>query len=40
MVKRLSSIIEPILLIFIGGIVGVIALSLFLPMFSLVKVIR
>lgn len=40
MVKRLSSIIEPILLIFIGGIVGLIALSLFLPMFSLVKVIR
>ncbi len=39
-VKRLSSIIEPLLLIFIGGVVGVIALSLFLPMFNLVKVIR
>ncbi|MFH1061316.1 MAG: type II secretion system F family protein [Candidatus Omnitrophota bacterium] len=39
-VKRLSSIIEPVLLIFIGGIVGMIALSLFLPMFDLVKVIK
>ena len=39
-VKRLSSIIEPILLVFIGGIVGMIALSLFLPMFNLVKVIH
>jgi type IV pilus assembly protein PilC len=39
-VKRLSSIIEPVLLVFIGGIVGMIALSLFLPMFDLVKVIK
>jgi type IV pilus assembly protein PilC len=39
-VKRLSSIIEPVLLIFIGGVVGMIALSLFLPMFNLVKVIH
>ncbi|MBU2064020.1 MAG: type II secretion system F family protein [Candidatus Omnitrophica bacterium] len=40
MVKRLSAIIEPILLIFIGGIVGLIALALFLPMFNLVKIIQ
>ncbi|MBI4846714.1 MAG: type II secretion system F family protein [Candidatus Omnitrophica bacterium] len=39
-VKRLSSIIEPVLLVFIGGVVGIIALSLFLPMFNLVKVFR
>ncbi|MBU4304650.1 MAG: type II secretion system F family protein [Candidatus Omnitrophica bacterium] len=39
-VKRLSSIIEPVLLVIIGGVVGMIALSLFLPMFSLVKVFR
>ncbi|MBU1045160.1 MAG: type II secretion system F family protein [Candidatus Omnitrophica bacterium] len=39
-VKRLSSIIEPVLLVFIGGIVGMIALSLFLPMFNLVNVIK
>ncbi len=39
-VKRLSSIIEPILLVFIGGVVGVIALALFLPMFNLVRVIH
>jgi len=40
MVKRLSAIIEPILLVFIGGVVGLIALSLFLPMFDLVKVVK
>ena len=40
MVKRLSSIIEPVLLVFIGGMVGMIALSLFLPMFNLVNVIH
>ncbi len=40
MVKRLSSIIEPILLVFIGVVVGGTALSLFLPMFSLVRVFR
>ena len=39
-VKRLSSIIEPVLLVFIGGMVGMIALSLFLPMFNLVRVIK
>lgn len=39
-VKRLSSVIEPILLVFIGGMVGLVALSLFLPMFNLVKVIK
>ncbi len=39
-VKRLSSIIEPVLLVFIGGMVGTIALSLFLPMFNLVQVIH
>ncbi|MCK5347507.1 MAG: type II secretion system F family protein, partial [Candidatus Heimdallarchaeota archaeon] len=39
-VKRLSSIIEPIMLVFIGAIVAVISLSLFLPMFNLVNVIK
>ncbi|MCG2711549.1 MAG: type II secretion system F family protein [Candidatus Omnitrophica bacterium] len=39
-VKRLSSIIEPIMLIFIGAIVAVIALALFLPMFNMVNVIK
>ncbi|MCM8813049.1 MAG: type II secretion system F family protein [Candidatus Omnitrophica bacterium] len=38
MVKRLSAVVEPIMLVFIGGMVGLIALSLFLPMFSLIKV--
>lgn len=39
-VKRLSSIIEPILLVVIGGMVGGIALALFLPMFNLIRVFR
>jgi len=39
-VKRLSSIVEPIMLIIIGAIVAVIALSLFLPMFNMVKIIK
>lgn len=39
MVKRLSSIVEPIMLIVIGIIVAVIALSLFLPMFNMINVI-
>ena len=39
-VKRLSSIVEPIMLVFIGAIVAFIALSLFLPMFNLVQVVN
>lgn len=39
-VKRLSSIVEPIMLIFIGSIVAVIALSLFLPMFNMINIIK
>lgn len=39
-VKRLSSVIEPILLVGIGGFVGLVALALFLPMFNMVKVIK
>jgi len=40
MIKRLSSIIEPIMLLIIGVMVGGISISLFLPMFDLVKVFR
>lgn len=39
-VKRLSSIIEPIMLVFIGVVVAFIALSLFLPMFNMVKIVQ
>ncbi|MFC1808453.1 type II secretion system F family protein, partial [Candidatus Omnitrophota bacterium] len=39
-VKKITVLLEPILTIFLGGIVMFIALSLYLPIFNLVKVIR
>lgn len=33
--KRSSTIIEPIMIVFMGGVIGMIALALFLPMFNL-----
>ena len=35
MVKALTSIIEPIMMIFVGGIVGFIVIALYMPMFTL-----
>ena len=34
-VKALTSIIEPVMIIFVGGIVGVIVISMYLPLFSI-----
>lgn len=39
-INGLASLIEPILIIFIGGIVGVIVISLYLPIFNLVNIIK
>jgi type IV pilus assembly protein PilC len=36
-VKRLTSILEPLLLIVIGGVVGVVVLSIYLPIISSVQ---
>jgi type IV pilus assembly protein PilC len=36
-VKSLTSIIEPIMIIFIGAIVGFVVISMYLPMFSVYK---
>ena len=36
-VKNLSSILEPVLLLFMGGIVGFIALSFITPIYQLTK---
>lgn len=36
-VKALTSIIEPIMIIFIGGIVGFVVISMYLPMFEVYK---
>ena len=34
-VKALTSIMEPVMIIFVGGIVGVIVISMYLPLFSI-----
>ncbi len=39
-VRALASIIEPILIVIIGGVVGTIVIALYLPIFNLVNVIR
>ncbi|MFH0790903.1 MAG: type II secretion system F family protein [Candidatus Omnitrophota bacterium] len=38
--KNLTTLIEPILLVFLAGIVAVVALSLFLPMFKMIGVLE
>jgi type IV pilus assembly protein PilC len=39
-VKGLTSMIEPLLIIFLGGVVGFIAISIMTPMFKLVNSIK
>jgi type IV pilus assembly protein PilC len=39
-VKALTALIEPIMIIFVGGIVGFIVISMYLPMFSIYEHIR
>jgi type IV pilus assembly protein PilC len=39
-VKALTSLIEPIMILFVGGIVGFIVISMYLPIFSLYEKIR
>lgn len=39
-VKSLTSIIEPIMMIFIGGIVGLVVVSMYLPIFNLFKLVQ
>lgn len=40
MIKSLTAILEPIMMIFVGGIVGFIVLSLYMPMFGIFDKIR
>lgn len=40
MAKGLTSLIEPLMIIFVGGIVGVMVISLYLPIFSVITQIR
>jgi type IV pilus assembly protein PilC len=39
-VKALTSIMEPVMIIFVGGIVGVIVVSMYLPLFNMYNNIR
>ena len=39
-VKALTSLIEPVMIMFVGGIVGFIVISMYLPIFSLYENIR
>jgi len=39
-VKALTSLIEPVMIIFVGGVVGFIVISMYLPIFSLYDKIR
>jgi type IV pilus assembly protein PilC len=39
-VKALTSILEPVMIIFVGGIVGVIVSSMYLPLFSVYNSIK
>jgi type IV pilus assembly protein PilC len=39
-VKALTALIEPLMIVFVGGIVGFIVISMYLPMFSLYEKIR
>ena len=35
--KRFGTIVEPFMLVFMGGIIGIIVVAMFLPMFDIVK---
>jgi type IV pilus assembly protein PilC len=39
-VKALTSILEPVMIIVVGGIVGVIVISMYLPLFSVYNSIK
>jgi type IV pilus assembly protein PilC len=39
-IRAMASLIEPMMIVLIGGIVGVIVISLYLPIFNLVNVIK
>ena len=39
-VKALTSLIEPVMIMFVGGVVGFIVISMYLPIFSLYDNIR
>jgi len=39
-VKSLTSILEPIMMLGVGGIVGVVVISMYLPIFNMMNVVK
>ncbi|MCL5734778.1 MAG: type II secretion system F family protein [Actinobacteria bacterium] len=39
-IKSLTSIIEPIMMVFVGGMVGLIVISMYLPMFNMMNLVK
>jgi type IV pilus assembly protein PilC len=39
-IKALTSILEPIMMLFVGGLVGLIVISMYLPMFSMMNLVK
>ncbi len=39
-IKALTSILEPVLMLFVGGIVGLVVISMYLPIFNLMNVLK
>jgi len=35
--KRLATVIEPFMLVFMGAVIGIIVLAMFLPMFNIAQ---
>jgi type IV pilus assembly protein PilC len=39
-VKSLTSILEPILMLFVGGLVGIVVISMYLPIFNMMNIVK
>ncbi len=39
-IKSLTSVIEPIMMLFVGGIVGVVVISMYLPIFNMMNIVK
>jgi type IV pilus assembly protein PilC len=39
-VKSLTSILEPILMLFVGGLVGLVVISMYLPIFNMMNIVK
>ncbi len=39
-IKSLTSVIEPIMMLFVGGIVGIVVISMYLPIFNMMNIVK